>query len=73
LAAAGFVAAVACASLGAVSLAATAWSPFPSLPAGAGFVVVVRSLAAREARPGRVILGLRIRGMSGLPSGMGES
>ena len=40
----------------------------------AGFVVVVVcSLAAREARPGLVIRGIRMRGMSRLPSGMRES
>jgi hypothetical protein len=45
----------------------------PVSAACAGFVVVVLSLAAREARPGRVTLGMRIRGMSLLPSGMAES
>jgi hypothetical protein len=38
-----------------------------------GFVAVVFSLAAPEARPGRVILGILILGMSRLPSGMPAS
>jgi hypothetical protein len=38
-----------------------------------GAVVVVRSLAAREARPRSVILGIRIRGMNDPPSGMAQS
>jgi hypothetical protein len=46
--------------------------PFPGLDAVFasvfGFVAVVFSLAARDARPGRVILGILILGMSGLPA-----
>jgi hypothetical protein len=38
-----------------------------------GFVAVVFSLAARDARPGRAILGILILGMSDLPSGMPAS
>jgi hypothetical protein len=58
------------AAVGAVALGAGV-APFPAFVTG--LVVVVRSLAAREARPGSVTLGIRIRGMSGLPSGMRES
>jgi hypothetical protein len=52
-------------------VAVAAVAPFPAF--SAGLVVVVRSLAAREARPGSVTLGIRIRGMNDLPSGMAQS
>jgi hypothetical protein len=58
------------------SLVAAGSAPFPAFAAvfdpAAGFVAadfvaaVFRSLAAREARPGSVTLGIRIRGISGM-------
>jgi hypothetical protein len=51
-------------------------APFPALAASSGFVTaslaVAPSLAAREARPGLLNRGIRMRGIC-LPSGMGES
>jgi hypothetical protein len=49
----------------------TGAAPLPGFVAG--LTVVALSAAVREARPGRVSLGMRIRGMSDLPSGMAQS
>jgi hypothetical protein len=42
---------------------AAGFAPFGALPAALGLVAF--SLAARDARPGRLTLGIRIRGISG--------
>jgi len=52
---------------------AVGWAAFGRFATSVGLVCVVFSLAVREARPGMVTRGIRIRGKSGLPSGMRES